>query len=270
MTRRPVAWLLAVLPVLAGCVHFTQKPPDDALPRPADTVPEESKAQVYIFLFDTFNPLDTGSLVGVRDFLHHIGFGKTYYGWPHHADDFLSEIQLISADRPTARFAVIGYGSGAKAARDFAAAAGESGIVIDVSIYMEPRGLESWDGTESALGTFILRAADLSGTDHGLGRVKKSAVPTHPATLELVEREVTLMAMAVPPPPRKPPVRVFLVPPMPAPRETIPIPRELPPEWQFLRPRHPWDPPPPAPLYGGEILPYPRLMPELPPPREVK
>jgi hypothetical protein len=270
MSRRPLAWVFAAVPVLAGCVHFTHKSPDHCAWRPSDEVPEQSKQCVYIFLFDTYNPLHSGQLAGVRDDIHHLGFGKTYYGWAHHTDHFLTEVQSVHSDRPNARFAVIGYGSACVAAREFAAAAADMGIVVDVSIYLEPHGLEPWDATESASSSFTLRSADLGPPDSGHGHAKGSSVTRHPFTLEVIERELTLMAMGIPPPPRPRPLRVVLVPPMPAPRETIPIPKELPPEWQFLRPRHPWDPLPPAPRYGGETLPYPRMLPDLPPPREVK
>ena len=96
---------------------------------------------------------------------------------------------------------------------------------------------------------------------------QKSDVPTHPFTLELIEREVTLIGLGVSVHPRHPAPHVVLVPPMPAPRAVIPIPKELPPEWLFLRMRAPWlqlGPPPPP---GVEPLPYPRRLPdELPPP----
>jgi pimeloyl-ACP methyl ester carboxylesterase len=201
--------------------------------------------------------------------LHHLGFGKTFYGWPHHVDDFLAEAQFVQAERPNARFAVIGYGLGAGAARRFAAEASDMGIQIDAIFYLEPFGVEPWDEAEAARDVFTVRAEDLESP--GSHRhATKSGVATHPATLEIIERELTLMAMGIPPPPRPRTQRVLLVPAIPAPREKIPIPKELPPEWQFLRPRHPWDMPPPAPRYGGETLPYPRALPDLPPPREVK
>src|SRR5204863_6624279 len=96
---------------------------------------------------------------------------------------------------------------------------------------------------------------------------RKAEVATHPETIKLVERELTLIGLSVPPPPRLPGRRVFLVEPMPPPRDVIPIPKELPPEWQFLRPRHPWLPPPPPAPHGDETLPYPHRLPDLPPPK---
>src|SRR5204863_6847619 len=80
MSRRPYALLLAVLPVLAGCGHVYLKPCDDGPPwRPAETVPDEMKACVYVFLFDSFDPFAVGQLADLRDHLHRLGFGKTYY-----------------------------------------------------------------------------------------------------------------------------------------------------------------------------------------------
>ena len=118
MSRRPYALLLAVLPVLAGCGHIYLKPCDDGPPwRPAETVPDEMKACVYVFLFDSFDPFAAGQLADVRDHLHALGFGKTYYGWPHHLDHFQVELGTINAEHPDARFAIIGYGRGATGVR---------------------------------------------------------------------------------------------------------------------------------------------------------
>src|SRR5207249_1020618 len=121
---------------------------------------------------------------------------------------FLTELQVVQAERPNARFAVIGYGSGAGAARQFAAAAADTGAVVDVSIYLEPHGIEPWDGTESALSTFTLRSTDLGPPDSVHGHAESSSVARHPVTLELIERELTLMAMGIPPPPRPAPLHV--------------------------------------------------------------
>jgi hypothetical protein len=268
MTRRPFAWLLAVVPILAGCVHFKEKDPEDLLWHPADTVPEESKAEVYVFLFDTLDPLAGGSLAGVRDHLHHLGFGKTYYGWSHHLNDFVVELQVVHSQRPNTRFVVIGYGLGALAARKLALAGDAMGIAIDLSIYLEPRGFNSLGEMDPALSTFIMTAADLACTE-GHDSIHKSSVPTNPKTLDLIEREITLVALGIPPPPRPAPVKIDLVTPIPAPRETIPIPKQLTPDWDFLRPRHPWDVLPPEIRHGDETLPLPKAAPDLPRPRPV-
>jgi hypothetical protein len=271
MSRRAFALVLAVLPVLAGCGHFYQCPCDCPVWRPVDSVPESSKACVYVFLFDSFDPFAAGQMGDVRDHLHQLGFGKTYYGWPHHLDDFEEEMGMVNAERPDARFVIIGYGTGATAARKLAAFADAVGIPVEVVIYLEPM-FDPLEQPVGAMNTFTLRGVDLDADAATAGtfvgrHFHKSDVPTHPMTLELIEREVTLIGLGVAVRPRHPAPPVVLVPPMPAPRNVIPIPDELPPEWQFLRMRAPWlqlGPPMPT---GVEPLPYPRLLPELPPPK---
>ena len=272
MSRRPYALLLAVLPVLAGCGHIYQKPCIDGPPwRPSETVPDEMKVCVYVFLFDSFDPFAAGRLADVRDHLHHLGFGKTYYGWPHHLKDFQVELGTVHADRPNARFAVIGHGTGARAARDLVVFADTIGVPIDTVIYLEPCGLDVVAAPEAALSTFVVHAADLgpAAATFAGRHFQKADVSAHPETLNLIEREVTLLGLSVPPPKRLPAKPVFLVEPLPPPRDVIPIPKELPLEWQFLRPRHPWLPPPPPAPGGDETLPYPKRLPDLPPPKPV-
>jgi hypothetical protein len=269
MFRRPFALVLAALPLLVGCGHIYRVPCDAPPWRPADTVPDCSKASVHVFLFDCYDPFAAGWLGEVRDHLNDLGFGKTHYGWPHHLKHFQVELGTVNAENPVARFAIIGFGYGAKAARDLAAFADAIGAPVDAVILLEPSGLDPADEVAAAANTFVLRGVDLN--DYGPTFVprhfQKAEVPTHPTTLELIEREVVLMAMGVPIPPRRPAPPVILVPPMPAPRDTRPAPMELPPEWQFLRVRAPWlqlGPPPPG---TAEPLPYPRRLPdELPPP----
>jgi hypothetical protein len=269
MSRRALALILAVLPVLAGCGHIYQCPCDcPPVWKPTDNVPECSKASVYVFLLDSFDPFAMGQMGDVRDHLNHLGFGKTYYGWPHHLCHFEEEMGTVNAERPDARFAIIGYGTGACAARKLAAFADAIGIPVDVVIYLEPP-FDPREEPVGAMNSFTLRGVDLDG-DAGtfIGRhFHKSDVANHPMTLELIDREVTLIGLGVPIAERHPVGPVVLVPPMPAPRNVIPIPKEMPPEWQFLRMRAPWlQLAPPMPM-GVEPLPYPQLLPELPPPK---
>jgi hypothetical protein len=274
MTRRPLAWLLALLPAAVGCHHFTERTCDDCLPRPIDEIPDQSKNCIYVFLIDHFDPFASSSLAEVNGHLRHLGFGKTYYGYSHHVGDMMVELGTVAAERPGARFVVIGYGAGADAARELAAFAATTGTPVDVAIYLEPREGEVIVEDDSALNTFTVRAGDLGGTVGPDGEVcaepvKKSGVPTHPETLSLIERELALIGMTIPPPVRLEAPKVYLVEPIPPPRETKPHPKPLPPDWQFLRPRNPWAPPP-RPRPDVETLPMPRVVPELPPPEDWK
>jgi hypothetical protein len=264
MVRRPLLLaLFATLPALAGCHHFTHTPPPGW--RPSDYVPDESKSCVYVFLFDSHDPLATTNLNGVREFAHHIGFIKTFQGRPCHVSYFLEKMQSIQARCGSAKFVAIGVDTGAEAARDLAAAS-EMGPALEAVIYIEPRRMGPGVDMATPGSTFTVRAEDLTWAD-GDGSVRTAAVPTHPETLEIIERELTLVAMSVKPPPRPDAPRVFLVDPLPPPRKTEAKPRPLSEDWQFLRPKHPWELPPPVLRPPTEPLPLPKVVPELPKPK---
>jgi hypothetical protein len=273
--RRRVLWLFALLPALPGCLHLVHPDPPCADEwRPADDLPEEAKSCVYIFLINGLDPFEYCNLAGARDYLHHVGFGKIYYGQSVHLGFFADRIRYIHAHCPeSARFVIVGFGRGAGAAQQLALSADAAGIPVDTLIYLAPQGVDA------AIDTPAVRIVTVSGDDwlfhsppaYGgdlmvVQKAGKSAVPTHPETLALLEREVTLVAMSVPPPPRVKVPRVNLVEPIPDPREVIPNPRPLSPEWQFLRPRYPWEELPPTPPKEPEALPPPKVVPQLPPP----
>src|SRR5215213_8319397 len=161
MSRRPLAWLLALVPAAVGCHHFTERKCDVCFLRPVDEVPDQSKACVYIFLIDSPDPFSSSGLLELREHLLHLGFGKTYHGSKHHAGDMMVEMGTVAAERPGARFVVIGYGSGADAARELAGFAEATGTPVDVAIYLEPKSGEPWAEAGGATTTFTIRAADL-------------------------------------------------------------------------------------------------------------
>ena len=276
MFRRPLSiGLFAMFPALAGCMHFVHKSPevDGFTWRPADTVPDENKSCVYVFLIDPFDPFVVANTTGLRDFIQELGFGKTFYGQTCHASYFLEKMRDIRGRCANAKLVVIGYRGGADAARRLVQTAAESGTPIDLAIYLEPDD-DKASATAIETNSFTIRTSDLvdpnakeAGSTKSNG-VRKSDVPTHPQTLALIERELTLVGLSVPPPPRPHAVNVVLVPPMPAPRNTQARPKQLPPDWQFMNPKNPWDQPPPPVLQSpSEPLPLPKVVPNLPIPK---
>jgi hypothetical protein len=256
MRRRPLACLIPLLPLLVGCVHHDRPTirVDGCEWRPVDEFPDDSKGLVYVFLIDA----GESELGPVREHLNQIGFRKTFLGRPAQAGDLMVEMGVAHAEQPTARFAIIGYGSGVEAARRLAAFAGQMRIPLDLTVYLEPPAGEG--PPDPALSCFTIRAAEVQCPGGPAG------LPTHRPTLELIERELTLLTMAIVPPRRPEPKRVHLVTPIPPPRETIPRPKPLPLDWQFLRLRHPADWPLPRQRPDVETLPMPRVVPDLPPP----
>jgi hypothetical protein len=269
MPRRRLAWLVALLPALAGCLHHDRPVlrVNGCEWRPVDEFPDDSKGLVYIFL------LDEGGreLAPVREYLHQLGFRRTYAGTPSQASELMLEMGVAHVEQPTARFAVIGYGSGADAARRLAAFGARMHIPVDLFVVLEPTTPEPPGPIVPDRVTFTIRGQELScpagSRSPCPGPVEKAAVPTHAFTLGLLERELTLVTMAVVPPRRPLPKRVHLVTPIPPPRETTPRPKPLPIDWQFLRLGYPWDPPTPRQRPDIETLPMPRVVPELPDPK---
>src|SRR4029078_11134454 len=96
--RRLRAGLLALLPAAVGCHHFTERKCDQCFWRPVDDVPDQSKNCVYIFVIDSPDPFASGSLAGLPDHLHRLGFGKTYFGYPHHVGDMMVEMGTVAAE----------------------------------------------------------------------------------------------------------------------------------------------------------------------------
>jgi hypothetical protein len=262
--RRLLLMLLAALPAFAGCHHFTHSTPD--VWRPSDHVPDESKSCVFVFLIDSHNPLASTNLGGVRGFLHHIGFGKTFEGQPCHVTYFLDKMQFIQGQCRSARFVVIGWGTGAEAARELAAAGLALQMPVELVVYLEPCRLGESADVEMPVPSFTITAESLQ-SDCDDSSIRPCDVPVHPKTQELIERELTLIGFTVKPPSRPDAPRVTLVESMPPPRKTEPKPRPLPEDWQFLRPKNPWEQSPPVHRPPTEPLPLPNVVPELPKPR---
>ncbi len=245
MPRRCWIALLGLAPLCTGCFAFRTLPPELERPlwRPADEIPPEQKNCVYTFVFGTLDVFDHGNPASLRDHLTHLGFVKTYYGQSPHLSYFAAKLREIAAACPQARFAVIGYDAGAAAAADLAAEARMAGVSVDLLVFVEPHSLPG--GCDESLAAHVVTIhgdGDLFGVAPACGEVvpientHRSAVPNHCVTIEVLERELTLIAMGVAIPPRVDPPKVPLVDPFPAPRKTARRVLPLPAEWRFLEP----------------------------------
>lgn len=279
MSRRLPLCLFALLPALPGCLSLFHEPlaVSPTQWRPADEVSEDAKSRVYVFLFDGYDPFDHGSVTETKDFLHKIGFGKTYTGVPHHRDFFAEEMRRLQAGDPANRFAVVGYRAGAGAAQLLARDAAAAGITLDLLVYLQPSDLDP--GLETDLGVRTVTVwgdatvwhprRATAGEVVDLPKTPGDEVPSHWQTLTMLEHELTAIAFGVPPKPYPPAPVVRLVDPLPPPRNKKPMPKPLPPEWQFLDLNPYGHATGPEFQPEPETLPTPRIMPELPKPKEV-
>lgn len=275
MLRRLSISLFGLVPLLTGCFAFQMRPPEIERPlwRPSDEIPPEQKNSVYTFVFGTLDVFDSGCTSGLRDYIVHLGYGKTYFGQSVHLSYFAQKMRDIAASCPDARFAIVGYSSGSVPASELAVEANKVGIPLELLVFIDPSSMCT--GCDEALATRVLT---INKANHMLGWVPLSCgeevliesghhngIPTHPVTIEVMERELNLIAMGIGLPPRVDLPRQPMVPAFPPPRKTTPKMAPLPAEWQFLDPFRKNILP-----NEGTKLPQPETTETLPPPRVIE
>jgi hypothetical protein len=188
------------------------------------------------------DPLNVSNLSGVRDYLHQLGFTKTYYGQLYHAWQFEHELHRIHHDDPEAHFVLIGFSYGANVVRHLAHSAKREDIPIDLLVYLGGNTLENIpdDQPDNAghivnvlAAGFIWNGATLDRAENiHLTNVWHFGSPTHPDTLDALARGMSVVADSLPVPETS--VRAEEA--GPTPRPVVARPRVGRSEWDFLRP----------------------------------
>jgi hypothetical protein len=243
---------LTALLSLPGCLSCFNPVPDPSCETKqfCEQLPAPCRNGVYVVLLNGVDPLECGNISGVRDYLNGLGFVKTYYGQLYHEGCLLKELQAVHAEHPEAKFAIIGYEFGALSARNLARKAEYQDLPIDLLVYIQPKGLETFpDVAESNVGRRITirgykeSSSDSSSEDGETISVPsyfRYAVPTNAATLEALSNELTSVALSVAIPaasmesfPR------LLDDPAPNPRPIVKRKPEPVDDWDFLKPASP-------------------------------
>ncbi|GIW78468.1 MAG: hypothetical protein KatS3mg105_0275 [Gemmatales bacterium] len=241
--------MVVVLLSSTGCLGFLHPvtmPSQDLLNACLD-IPAPGRHHVYVFLVNGLDPTNYGNLQGVREYLHQLGYIKTYYGQWFHTPWFRDEICSLAADDPDARFVLVGFSLGAKGVRDLAHQLHERGVFVDLLVYVD--GVTLRDEPENVpenVGKVIhlvgdassWRAVDIAGAEnYHLPQTRHFGTPTHVVTLETLATELMEVASRVP----------VSIPSqqeeMPRLEETSPPPRPVQPSisrkrdaWDFLKP----------------------------------
>jgi len=264
----------------SGCLSLHPVPP--VVPEQlvsTGSLPKECRNRVYIFLLQGCDPFDCANLTGVTEHIQDLGFIKTYCGAWIYVWHFEKEIRRIHKEEPTARFVVLGFDSGANAARDLAVALRPDKIPIDLLVYLggkRPAG-SSGSHPDNVVKVMHIRGKGniLEGTkvpevvDITNAEVRDPGLPANKRTLELLTHELTVVGARVPyvekVPPRPPQLEQAPKPRPEVPEEQAPKPRRVPPpaplaknavrdEWDFLEPG-PIPPPTTTPLPSGVLRP---------------
>ena len=160
--------LAGTLGMGSGCVS-TLNPIDRPVAEQlmsCQAVPPCCKDHVYIFLINGLDPINATNLTGVRDYMHDIGFQKTYYGQLFHTRTYVEEIRRLSAADPDARFVLLGFSFGANMVRNIANAVKDDKIQIDLLVYCGGNTLKNVpaDRPENAYASSISSRMATSGT----------------------------------------------------------------------------------------------------------
>src|SRR5438128_10566997 len=135
---RKWAWRLgaAWLPALTGCLSFVHpiEPPSHGQCQACQAVPGDCREHVHIFLLHGLDPLDCANLSGLRDYLVDLGFKNTHYGQCFSGCWFKDKIAEADRCDPEARFAVIGFCVGARAAQSIAERLTEETVPVHLLI----------------------------------------------------------------------------------------------------------------------------------------
>jgi hypothetical protein len=196
------------------------------------------------------DPCDVGNLDGLCDYMHSLGFIKTYLGMPYHVLFFEKEVCRIHEREPNSRFVVMGFGCGAPLARELTCKLEKAQIGVDLLVYLDGVRLDRTTldhPTNACHVVHVVAGKQNDSTEVVQGEYIECAsawhlgTPTHCETLKMLARELPVVAQ-----------RVTVI-------DVVPDPIILVPE------RHPVIPVLPAPQPGAPFLPPPG--PEAPPPR---
>ncbi len=269
----------AFLASLAGCFKWME-PASPITPQHrlvCGSMPQFCRNHVYIFFLLGADPLDCADLGGLREHLQKLGFIKSYLAEWFYRDYFAAKIAKIHEEDKLARFALVGYRLGACEARKLAEQLHTKGQTIDLLVYLG-------GGPDGPRPPNVLKLLNIEGKCPSekqsvvnpsdtvrIEEVSQKGCVSHPRTLELLVRELTLAGTRVPVVAQPLPANPF---PEPTPRSLRPAPDQAKPkagppdEWDFLKPKSLPAPPTQSPRPMPEMLPRPTPV-DPPPPTKI-
>jgi len=229
------SWLAA-----AGCTcHLSSVPPVDEDVREAcAAVAVDSRCHVHLFFVQGVDPLDTADLEGLKETMQALGFTQAWYGAAFHAPLLKKAIACACQDDPKAHFVLVGYGKGVKTAVDLANTVGTQGVHFDLMVCLGERADKPACVSSQVTVLTFNEPCDLHEKDvvH-IPADKKSKIPSHPETVELLARELYTLAGGIPSVTDLP--KMYSPDHEPTPRPVMPstqVSHQERDEWDFLKP----------------------------------
>jgi hypothetical protein len=231
-------WLAAV-----GCstCHLTSVPPvDDDVREACAAIAVDSRCHLHLFFVQGADPLDTADLEGLKETMQALGFTQAWYGASFHAPQLKKAIASACHEDAKAHFVLVGYGKGVKTAVDLANTVGTQGVHFDLMVCLGERADKPACVSSQITVLTFNEPCDLHEKDvvH-VPADKKSKIPLHPETVELLARELYTLAGGIPSETDLPKMYSPEHEPTPRPRLHMPseqVSNQERDEWDFLKP----------------------------------
>ena len=238
--------LLALLSLTIGCVSQRYEVcPEARCSEPCNSpYPAPIRQHVYLFMMNGHDIFEIGAMMDLRERLCQAGYAKVYYAQRLDADWYDYEIRRICRADPDARFVLLSYGTAANKMTCLARAALRDQIPIDSVVYLDPVQVNENLAETLETHTITIRSHHWQGSPDLVTKesvdfspVGHQSLPTHPATIEVVIRELHRASSMVHPP------NVEELPHLPLRDKPAPTPRGVDPatltgagpDWDFLK-----------------------------------
>jgi hypothetical protein len=258
--KRWVGLMLVASLAGGGCMQYRSVGFQDALCSPLESpAPPPIRNQVYLFMMNGSDVLDSAGMLDLRDQLSHLGYPKVYLAQRPDSAWYTRELRRIPREEPGARMILLAYGSSATKVHALAAEAARDGLPVDAVIFLDPVGLNGRLAETLPFPSVVLRSHNWLGSRQlvatenlilpGVGHF---SLPAHPGCVQLVHSLMTGAAgnvhleskLSLP---RLPLADV----PNPTPRPVAPVPY-TPDGWDFLKPNAGFPSLCPNPCWGGQ------------------
>ncbi len=240
-------WLLIIVLVTLvgnGCIHHRPVGFQDALCTDLpSTVPPPIRNQVYLFMMNGTDVLDTAGMLDLRDQLCLLGYPKVYFAQRPDTEWYRRELRRLAREEPGARMLLLSFGSSATKVHALAAEAARDGVPVDAVIFLDPLALNGQLVDTLPVPSVVLRSHNWPGSRRlvatenlilpGVGHF---SLPGHAGCVQLVQSLMTDAASGVHLGSKLALPRLPLSDsPSPTPRPVGPVPY-TPDEWDFLKP----------------------------------
>ena len=177
-------------------------------PQQVQDLAQTRRDRVHVFLVNGVDLLNAGNMTGLRDFIRQLGFVHVHEGQVYDLFAFQDDIRRLHREEPDAHIVLIGFSLGANVVHEIASGIDDNGAKIDLMVYLSgnhvvmplPRSRPANVGRVlNLLAGGLMEKYGFRDYAENI-RVAGSrhfTLPTHPLTLEALERELAAVAGSV-------------------------------------------------------------------------